>query len=55
MIIREDRFQEAKALRIEGYSLNEILAKISISKGTASWWLRDVKLSNKALKIIQER
>lgn len=41
--------QKAIVLRKRGYSLKEISQKLNISKGTASVWLRDIKLSEKAI------
>lgn len=52
----EVRFrEEAILLRMKGFSLNEIVDKIKISKGTASAWLENIKLDSKALKRLKER
>ena len=41
--------QKAIELREKGYSLGEISDKLDISKSTASIWLRNVEISNKAI------
>jgi len=41
--------QKAIELREKGYSLREISDKLDISKSTASIWLRNVEISNKAI------
>ena len=41
--------------RKEGLSLKEISVKFSISKSTASLWLRDIKLDKKAQKRLKKR
>jgi hypothetical protein len=40
--------ERAISLRGRGFSFREISEKLKISKSTASLWLRDIKLSNKA-------
>lgn len=47
--------RKAEHLRKNGYSLKEIAKKLCIAKGTASKWLRDIALSEKALKRLQGR
>lgn len=42
--------EQAIGLRQKGYSLKEISQELSISKSTASLWLRDIELSGNALK-----
>lgn len=46
--------KEARKLRRKGLSFREISEKIGISKSTASLWLRDVELSQKAKEKIQK-
>lgn len=45
---------KAITLRKKGFSFKEINEKLGISKSTASLWLRDIKLSEKAKKRIYE-
>lgn len=45
---------KATALRRRGFSFKEISEKLGISKSTASLWLRDVELSEKAKNRIYE-
>lgn len=47
--------EEAIILRGQGNSLREISETLKISKSTASLWLRDVKLSSSALKILENK
>ncbi|NQU83696.1 MAG: hypothetical protein HQ536_03210, partial [Parcubacteria group bacterium] len=47
--------EKAIKLRKKGYSLKEISEKLKIAKGTASIWLNDVKLSQKAQERLQKR
>jgi len=42
--------QKAVLLRKQGYSFKEIARKLDVSKSTASIWLRDIKLDEKAKK-----
>jgi len=46
---------KAKELRGKGYSLNEISRMLSISKSTASLWLKNIHLSSEARKRINAR
>ena len=54
-IYREDKVKFARKLRTEGKSLQEISTRCGIAKSTASLWVRDVILSEKALRILQKR
>lgn len=47
--------EKAVLLRIKGFSLNEIVDKLRISKGTASAWLKDIELGSKAIERLKER
>lgn len=47
--------QKAIALRIRGFSLKEISEILSISKSTASVWLRDVQMSKLGLNRLSEK
>ncbi|MBI4708702.1 MAG: hypothetical protein HY764_00670 [Candidatus Portnoybacteria bacterium] len=49
------QFLKAQALRRRGLSLNEISGKLKISKSTASLWLRDFILSDKASARLSKR
>ena len=40
--------KRAITLRKLGYSINEIVRNVGVAKGTASLWLRDIELSEKA-------
>jgi len=47
-------FEKAKKLRQEGLSFKEIGERLGISKSTASLWLRNIELSDKARERIQD-
>lgn len=47
--------EKAIILRKQGSSLREISEVLKVSKSTASLWLRDVRLSSLALKILEEK
>lgn len=47
--------EKAIILRMRGRSLKEISEELQISKGTASIWLRDLKLSPSALKVLRKK
>lgn len=47
--------KEAEKLRKKGYSYNEIHEKIGVAKGTLSRWLKDLKLSEEAMKRLESR
>jgi len=47
--------QEAIDLRKKGYSIKEVSKKLNIAKSTSSYWLRSIKLNQKALKRLQKR
>lgn len=55
MIRLKEKHTKAIALRRKGFSLTEIKDRLSISKGTASLWLRDVKLKNPAIERLASR
>ncbi len=46
---------QTKKLRKKGYSLNEIAQEIGVSKNSASRWVRDLKLSPQAQKILDQK
>lgn len=46
---------KAVLLRKQGYSLREIIKRLSISQSTASLWLRDIKLTDKATNRLANR
>ena len=50
-----DKQNKARVLRKKGYSLNEISDFLSISKSSASIWVKDCKLSKKAVLRIGRR
>lgn len=47
--------EKAKRLRRTGYSLKQIAEKLRIAKSTASGWLRDIRLSERALGRLKKR
>lgn len=51
----KEKFFEAQSFRKKGFSLKEISGKLGISKSTASIWLRDILLSEKAELRLAER
>ncbi len=48
-------YNEALALRIKGYSYNEINKRLGIAKSTLSSWFSDVKLSPNAISRLKKR
>lgn len=52
---KEKEYKNAILLRQQGYSLNEISAKLKVSKSTASLWLRGVLLDKNAKSRLQQR
>lgn len=46
---------QATRLRRQGKSYQEIMAKVGVSKGTLSRWLRDIPLTKKEAKFLRER
>src|SRR3989344_4389292 len=55
MVPKKTERKEAVRLRLLGHSLNEIAARLGISKSSASVWLSDVKLSKKAQSTISRK
>ncbi len=47
---KEKLFSSARKLRRNGHSLREISEKLSISKSTASLWLKNISISKKGLR-----
>jgi hypothetical protein len=47
--------KKARILRTEGYSYAEITQKVSVSKGSISRWCRDIKLSKRQIKNLQQK
>src|SRR3989344_4646357 len=52
MKVKRDLQIKAVALRKSGQSLSEIADQLNVAKSSASLWVRDVKLSDKALQRI---
>lgn len=48
-------YEKALALRLEGYSYNEINVKLGIAKSTLSGWFANMKLSQKAIDRLKKR
>jgi transposase-like protein len=46
---------KAVKLRLKGYSIKEVAKTLSIATGTSSTWLRDIKLSKKAILRLKKR
>lgn len=46
---------EAKNLRISGYSMKEISELVGVSKSTVSLWVRDIKLSEEAMTRLKSK
>lgn len=55
MLAKKSEKKEACRMRSLGYSLNEISDQLKVSKSSASLWLRDVHLSERAKKIISQK
>jgi hypothetical protein len=51
---KDDLRDNARALRARGYTYLEIVAELSVSKGSVSWWCRDMprvgRLSNEEIR-----
>ena len=47
MMTKEKERVQARHLRHKGFSLNQIVATLKISKSSASTWVRDVKMTKK--------
>ncbi len=47
--------QEARRLRAFGYSINEIVGRVGVSKSSASLWVRDIELTSKQRQQLSER
>lgn len=48
-------YEQALALRLKGYSYNEINDKLGVAKSTLSGWFSRIKLSEKAIKRLKGR
>ncbi len=46
---------EARCLRQQGFSIKQIAAALNVSKGSVSRWVRDIRLSKKALENIENQ
>ncbi len=47
--------KKSTLLRQKGYSLNEVVSEMKIAKSTASVWLKNLKLNNKAKEILLKK
>lgn len=47
--------KKSTLLRQKGYSLNEVASEMKIAKSTASVWLNNLKLGNKAKEILLKK
>lgn len=47
--------KKSTLLRQKGYSLNEVTSEMKIAKSTASVWLKNLKLDNKAKEILHKK
>ena len=47
--------EKAVQLRRKGFSLNEVVRALMISKSTASYWLEDIELGSRAIKRLEKR
>lgn len=45
MTSKDGEKEMAIKLRVQGYSYTEILKSVSVSKGTLSGWLKNIKLN----------
>ena len=53
--MKSEEKQLARELRRRGYSDNEILERVNVSRGTLSLWLRDIELTGDQIERLQER
>ena len=47
--------EKSRNLRMKGFSLNEIIEKIGVSKSTLSLWCRDIKLNKSQIVLLEKR
>ncbi len=47
--------EKSRALRLKGYSINAIAEKLSVGKGTVSYWCKDISLTEKQIELIAQR
>lgn len=52
---KRDSREQARAMRIGGYSLSEIAESLNVSKSSASLWVGDITLSREAKRKISEK
>ena len=53
--MRFEEKQRARELRCRGFSYNQILEQVSVSKGTLSLWLRDINLTDEQIQSLECR
>lgn len=46
---------EARELRKKGRSVNEIARELQVSKGSVSWWVRDIALTEIQIALLKEK
>ncbi|PJF28433.1 MAG: hypothetical protein CUN53_00315 [Phototrophicales bacterium] len=52
---KESERLKARQLRLQGYSVREIAAKLQVAKSSVSLWVRDIVLSHEQVKALKER
>ena len=55
MISKDKERIRARHLRHKGFSLNQIVSFLNISKSSASVWVRDVRLTKKQIKFLKHK
>lgn len=53
--MRFEEKQRAREMRLQGWSYNQILEQVKVSKGTLSLWLRDITLTDEQIQGLQCR
>jgi len=53
--MRFEEKQRARELRRQGWSYNDILKEVGVSKSTLSLWLRDIPLTDEQIASLQSR
>ncbi len=53
--MRMEEKQRARELRVQGWSYNDILKEVGVSKSTLSLWLRDIPLTDEQIAALSDK
>lgn len=53
--MRVEEKQRARELRTQGWSYNDILREVGVSKSTLSLWLRDIPLTDEQILALSDK